>query len=393
MPATQEVFVPFKRSICIVALVPALAVAACGGGGDGDDDFLAQVDAICTESAKQSNAAFGEGSPTSAEEAVALDETILDVRQQEMDEFRAVEPPEDVKAGYEEFVAKRGEILSAEEARLEADQQADQQASQKAGEAVNQAFEAADQPAEDIGLEACAGILPPEEEDEVRAVTEQFFTANTREEFEVACESATANYIEQLGGLEQCHEPGEPRTIEISEVSGVSEVSAEVGFVPTGGPADGQNLRATFVYQDGQWKVDALGPAPPPAEAKAPGGDAAVTQAYNQASEEVNDAIDTFKARVQDDLDAGNLEAVKVDASTLRDAVFDFDATLREIPFPDSLVEDVNALLDANGTVIEDLDGIGEATSLTDAADRVDLFVQDFNSLLEPASAALSEGL
>lgn len=385
----------FRRSICIVALVPALAFAACGGGDDSGNDFTAQVDAVCTESSERINALFTEeGRPANAEEAVALDAKFVDSRQQEIDELEALEPPEDLAAGYHDFVAARKAVLAGQQNQQVADEQADQGARELADASIENAFAAADEAAEGIGLEACAGILPAAEEDEVRAAAEQFFEAGTAEELKVPCnEQATDAYIESIGGLEQCLEPGEPRTIEISDVSGVSGAIATVVFVPTGGSADGQNLRADFVYQDGEWLVDALSQAPSPAKSEAPGGDESVKKAYGRAASDVNDAIGTFDTRVHDDLNAGNLEAVKADASKLRTAVFDFDATLREIPFPDSSLEDVNTLLAANGTVIADLDTIGGSTSLPEATNLLDRFREDFRSLLEPASDALFEGL
>lgn len=384
-----------KRLVCTIALVPALAFAACGGDDDSGDDFLAQVDAVCTDSAERATAALAEGAPTNAEEAAAVDANFVDSRQQEIDALEALEPPEDVAAGYEDFVAARSEILVGEESRQAANEQGDQQAVEDAGAYINEAFVAADDAAAAIGLEACVGILPAEEEDAVRAVAEQFFTAETAEALEVACQQATDAYIESIGGLEVCHEPGEPRTIEISDVSGVSGVSAEAYFVPTGGPDDGTELAAYFVYQDGEWLVDALSQAPPPAKAEAPaGGDESVKQAYDQASAEANDAFKTFEGDLYLGLvERRDVEAFTEAASTLRDVVFDFDAELRELPFPDSLEEDVNALLEANGTVIEDLDAFRDARSLVDASARIDAFHQDFDNLYEPASAALAEGL
>ena len=385
----------FKSFICTIALVPAITLVACGGGDDDSgDDFTAQADAICVDSAERINAVFAEqGTPADAEEAAAVDAALLDSRVQEIEALEALEPPEDLAGGYEDFVAARSEIRAGEELRQAANEQGDQQAAEDAAAYIDEAFAAADDAAEDIGLEACAGILPTDEEDAARAAAEQFFTAATAEELKTACEQATDAYIDAIGGLEVCHEPGEPTTIEISDVSGVSGITAEVSFVPNGGPEDGQDLRAFFVYQDGEWKVDALSQAPSPVEPGTPAGDGSVRQAYDRVADEVNDAIDTFDARVANDLGAGNLEAVKADAAKLRTAIFDFDAALREIPFPDALTGDVNAVLDANGTVIADLDAVGGAATVSEAGDLVDRFREDFKNLLGPATVSLSEGL
>jgi hypothetical protein len=387
----------FKRSVCMVVLMPAFAFAACGGDEDGEDDFATQADAVCTESARQVNAVFAEGTPTTQEEAVVADQQLVDVREDELTQLEALDPPEDLAAGYEDFVDARADVARAAEDRLLADESGDQKAVGQSVQASEQAFAAADEAAEAIGLEACAGILPAEEEDEVRAVAEQFFEADTAQELEVNCnELATDAYIEGRGGLKQCEKPGEPITIEIEDAEGVSEVSAEVTFVTDGGPNGGERLVADFVYRDGEWLVDAVSPASPSTATEAPSEEETRKQAYQayaQAQSEVNDAVDTFNARVQGDLDAGNLAAVMADASKLRTAIFNFDATLREIPFPDSVEEEVNAVLDANGTVIADLDAVAEATSPPEAADLIDRFLKDANSILQPATAELQERL
>jgi hypothetical protein len=95
---------------------------------------------------------------------------------------------------------------------------------------------------------------------------------------------------------------------------------------------------------------------------------------YEAAGEEYNAAYDDYAAslRAAPTDSAGNVDpsAFKVAASDLRDALFAYDAELRMIDFSGYEVE-LNALLDATGAQIADLDAIAEATSTEELAAAV----------------------
>jgi hypothetical protein len=73
-----------------------------------------------------------------------------------------------------------------------------------------------------------------------------------------------------------------------------------------------------------------------------------------------------FRSRTLQDVRARNLSAVKGDFGSYRDTVFEFDGQVRRIKFPSSMQEDVNHLLEANRTVIADLDAVGSAKDFSE---------------------------
>jgi hypothetical protein len=85
----------------------------------------------------------------------------------------------------------------------------------------------------------------------------------------------------------------------------------------------------------------------------------------------------TFLKRVAADAKAVNLSAVKADVSQFRDTLFDFDAEVRKIEFPDAIATDVNKMLEGNRTMIAELDGMGEASDFTEFSPLFKRFLKD----------------
>src|SRR3954454_9970980 len=107
----------------------------------------------------------------------------------------------------------------------------------------------------------------------------------------------------------------------------------------------------------------------PPPSSPGSSSSAAATGANKQfqaAVSVVNAARNTFTSRAATDGKAGNMPAFQGDVAQYRTAVFDFDGTIRKIHFPATLQTDVNSVLDANKTLIADLDGIGSAHELSE---------------------------
>jgi hypothetical protein len=84
---------------------------------------------------------------------------------------------------------------------------------------------------------------------------------------------------------------------------------------------------------------------------------------YKTAVAGYNRGLRTWKARIEPDIRSGNLSAVKSDDSNFRDVVFNFDGKLRKISFPDSAKPSLTLMLEANRSLIGDLDSQGSASS------------------------------
>jgi len=118
-----------------------------------------------------------------------------------------------------------------------------------------------------------------------------------------------------------------------------------------------------------------------------------LTNRYDAAVNELNSAVRTYNTRSTQDVQRQNLAALKSDTATLRTAYFEFDKTLRELALPASLEDEVNAVLDAQGTVIADLDAVGEASSGPEALDLIQRFRTDKADQYDPATDTLADAL
>ena len=72
----------------------------------------------------------------------------------------------------------------------------------------------------------------------------------------------------------------------------------------------------------------------------------------------------------------GDLDRLKSFVSDYRDVIYEFDADLRAIDFPDDLVPQVNNILENNRQLISHLDGIGNARDFDQAINLYDRFAK-----------------
>ena len=72
----------------------------------------------------------------------------------------------------------------------------------------------------------------------------------------------------------------------------------------------------------------------------------------------------------------GDFDRLKASVSDYRDVIYEFDAELRRIDFEDDLVPQVNAILENNRLLIEQLDGIGNARNYNQAINLYDRFLK-----------------
>ena len=86
-------------------LAAALALASCGGGGKtalSKAEFVAQANAICKDYDARINAL---GDPQSIEDLVGLVEKAKPIAEDGVAKLRALEAPEDLQAGYDDYLA------------------------------------------------------------------------------------------------------------------------------------------------------------------------------------------------------------------------------------------------------------------------------------------------
>jgi hypothetical protein len=88
-----------------------------------------------------------------------------------------------------------------------------------------------------------------------------------------------------------------------------------------------------------------------------------------------------FLSREKADARANNLDALKGDAAQYRTVIFNFDGAIRKIQMPASVQTDLNTVLDANKTLISDLDAIGGVPNSTEFNRFVHRVNSDYNAL------------
>jgi hypothetical protein len=114
-------------------------------------------------------------------------------------------------------------------------------------------------------------------------------------------------------------------------------------------------------------------------------------QAYQAAVVTEEAARAAFLKRERADARAGNLAALKGDSAKYRTVVFNFDAAVRKIQMPDSVKTDVNSVLDANKTLIADLDAIGDVPNVSEFNRFVDRANADYRALAKVSNKLSAE--
>lgn len=258
----------FTRFIAALAVAPVLVLAACGDDDDrsANEEFIAEADAGCVETSRESNELYAkEGLPASFEEDVELLEKRLPISEEGVERASTVEPPEELADDYDEYLAERETFIDLLRQQLQVGQAGDEAAYIEFRGRLEDSSDVIDEAGRWVGLGACAQVLPEEQAEDVRAVIED--TATTGDPAHCT-EDYTENYVEAGGGLEQCKSgeseaENQAESVEISDVKGVDEVYAIATAMPTGGSADGQELLVELVFEDGRWKIDAITPLSP----------------------------------------------------------------------------------------------------------------------------------
>ena len=139
-------------TLCAAMLLGA--AAGCGGGDDGEAEFLAEVNAICDE--YRPKLALLAPPSLDEEEWAAIAADMGDLLEASVNELRLLEPPESIGEDYGEWLDLRAEILSAMRDVQAAAGLHDLQALDTALQRANAAMAEADPLAEEIGFEACS---------------------------------------------------------------------------------------------------------------------------------------------------------------------------------------------------------------------------------------------
>ena len=149
-----------RLAVAGIVLAGVFAVAGCGGGDGGGgealtkEEWIAQADEICAEANTQIDAL---GEPASLEEVADYSAKATEISRAQLEELRALTPPEGDEALIDEALGLVGQLID-EAAKLEdAAKEGDVTRINEIVAAIDPIDERADQLAQDYGLQECGG--------------------------------------------------------------------------------------------------------------------------------------------------------------------------------------------------------------------------------------------
>lgn len=209
MPLTR------RRSLAgLVAVGATVLIAGCGGGSDSlsAEEFRAQADAICADANREIEAI---AEPTSAEQFLTYIQAALPIQRAQLDRLAALEPPDDLQAGFDAGVAAIRQQIDAIDgagARIEGGEDATAVVAEVTPtlESLNEQSDAA---AQSLGLTVCGSdanetpttpVAPPTTPTETTPSTTPSTTAGAGDATAyVADVQEAAGALEEFGTLLQ----------------------------------------------------------------------------------------------------------------------------------------------------------------------------------------------
>jgi hypothetical protein len=255
--------------LILICLLSAGLVAACGddddsGGETSAEEFIAEADNLCTESAREA-LRNPEPTPTNAEEAAESLEESLKEREEAIADFEALgDPPAEIAKEWQQLNELRQQRLAKTRELLKLARQGIEAENPRYASVIEESSKLGDQGDAiyaEIGSTACAGILPPDERKEVI----KFVTFWETKPFPGECEKyTTLDGINLLfGSVKKCEEAqltpppeGYTKRVKVTSVEGIAGVNATVDASLFGGVGDGSKVTYNLVFEDGQYKVD-----------------------------------------------------------------------------------------------------------------------------------------
>jgi hypothetical protein len=144
-----------RTTLSILATCLVLALAACGGDENGEEDeFVAQVNAVCAD--YRPKLEHLQPPAGSIEEWAAVGGDMGDLLEASVNELRLLEPPESLSEEYADWLALRAEATDAMRDLQLAGGQLDETAVAEAIARIDTAIAEADPLAEEAGFAECS---------------------------------------------------------------------------------------------------------------------------------------------------------------------------------------------------------------------------------------------
>lgn len=234
-----------SRLVLCTFAAAALAVGGCGADEEPADDvpprsaadYRTAADTACTAFARTNDELVRDGAPQTLDEQERLDTALAEAADTQAAAFAALSAPADLQADHEALVANHRENADAYRTAAQAAGDGDADGHREATQARNDVGTEQLRLSRELGLEACARVLPTVARGDVQTVTRRVLLgeAPDRSCDEDVTEAFLASNLS--GTREACVEileglRADGATIDISSITGVDGViaSANVAF-------------------------------------------------------------------------------------------------------------------------------------------------------------------
>jgi hypothetical protein len=248
------------RYAALIAVVPLLALAACGSEEQPDPgEFVADADAICLDTARAAARARADTEvPQSPAQAAAVIDAELPARIDGLSRLRELEPPEQLAPTWAEFVAIEEQRVMAQEQGLSAAQQEDEESFADYQLRYERLSDRIAEVGGAVGLAACAELLPPAGQRDVAEAVEKLLTSFDSER--VCGELVTERFLDAFYGNTQNCVATRPApsavSLKLLDSGGVASTYAFVDVEVTDFLGVKRQIRVELTFEDDTWKVD-----------------------------------------------------------------------------------------------------------------------------------------
>jgi hypothetical protein len=255
-----RVRVPALRYAALIAVVPVLALAACGSDDEPDPgEFVAEADAACLDTARAVAKARADTEvPQSPAQAAAVIDAELPERIEGLGRLQALEPPEQLAVTWAEFLAIEEERVVAQEQGLAAANREDEEAFADYQLRYERLSDRLADVGAAVGLQDCAELLPPAGQRDVAEAVEKLLTSFDSER--VCNEVVTERFLDAFyGNVQSCVDTRPAPTavsLKLLDSGGVASTYAFVDVEVTDFLGVKRQIRVELAFEGDTWKVD-----------------------------------------------------------------------------------------------------------------------------------------
>jgi hypothetical protein len=240
---------PALRYAVTIAIASLAVLAACGEEEQPDPgEFLSEAERICLDTARGvAKVRAVADIPRSPAEAATLLDREIPVRTEGLTRLQALEPPDQLAPAWTSYLSLDEERVAAQQEGLDAAEQDDPDAFADYQVRFERLSDRLAETGTQIGLEACAELLPPAGQRDVAEVVERLLTSF--DSGRVCEEAVTERFIDTRPAPDAV-------SLKLLDSGGVASTYAFVDVEVTDFLGEKRQLRVELTFDDNTWRVD-----------------------------------------------------------------------------------------------------------------------------------------